>query len=199
MGETEPVEVARAGEPVTRFASGLLLVPSGFNVLHAMAVFVAYRHETERLELQIWLLASGLTLLAQAAVSLHRARRRPQLPRPRDGAGADRARLSGRDFVVLLIALLVFVAQATFLGVALSSDAFGPSHPVGFWPTTGNWGRLLWAWYAFGATPLAYLQALVLTPYHGARLFERGSLRSEKARWLLSLSAGLSLATLACA
>lgn len=216
MGDSEPIEIARTSRarvPNERLRTALLLAPLAFNVLHALVMIAVYRDTAERrsfnvlrslvmiamqrdtadMHLQIWLLASGLTLLAQLDLLLRHRRKRA---RPSGVGDGNSTRLRIADFVVLVLAFGICAMQAGFLGFALSSSAFGPQHTVGFASTTGNWGRLLWAYYALAATPLAYLQTLALIPWRSASLLERGVLASKKARWLLGSYLGLSVVTL---
>lgn len=195
MDHPESLEVTPAsGVPSARVQWSLLLVPVAFNALHALLMVAVYRQQSD-LHLQIWLLASGLTLLVQLAV-LFGFRRNGVRRRSPEVDRRDSQRLRAADFVTVLIALLLCVMQASFLGYALSSPAFGPQRVVGFPSTSGNWQRLLWAWYALGATPLVYLQALALTPYKAVRLLQRGGLRTTRTRWLLGSCLVLALTTL---
>ncbi|HYQ03142.1 MAG TPA: hypothetical protein VER96_30925 [Polyangiaceae bacterium] len=187
---TEPSEIAAESRVSSRLKTSLQLGPLAFNVLHALVIVAAYRDATD-LNLQIWLMASALTLFAQL-IWLFASRRR----RKSTGAIHGDGRLRIADFGGLLLALFVCATQAGFLAFALSTSAFGPQLDVGIASTSGNWGRLLWAEYALIATPLAYLQALLLTPYRAARLLERGALRFKNARWLLGSCVGLSVVTL---
>src|SRR6478609_1733892 len=135
---TEPVEIGSTSRVSSRWISSLLLVPLAFNGLHALAIIAAYRDATDP-HLQIWLLTSTITLLGQLTLLFASRRRRPPLQ-------VDE-RLRAADLSVLLLALLVCAMQASFLAFALSTTAFGPQRPAGFASTTGNWGRLLWAYY----------------------------------------------------
>lgn len=198
MGQPKPVQSSPESNvraPSERLIGALLLVPIAFNLLHALLMVAVYGEERD-LRLQIWLFASGLTLLVQLAGLIVNLRRKAAKTKALSVSERGLERLRAVDFGVLLFALLLFALQAGFLGFALSTSMFGPRTAVGSSSTTGNWERLLWVWYALGATPLAHLQVLVLTPWSAVRLLERGSLRANSARWLLGSCAVLGLATL---